>query len=95
MRPTRKLTDSRCQCSGCGEYFNSDTAFEKHRVGQFGWTGVHVARRDAQSRNGQKSGGLVDLRATSGMAPGVRTGHAGRVGSARVTLPHSPPTFFA
>jgi hypothetical protein len=36
MRPTRKLTDSRCQCSGCGEYFNSDTAFEKHRIGQFG-----------------------------------------------------------
>jgi hypothetical protein len=36
MRSTRKLTDSRCQCSGCGEYFNSDTAFDMHRIGRFG-----------------------------------------------------------
>ncbi len=36
MRPDRKLTDSRCQCSGCNEYFNSDSAFDKHRVGEFG-----------------------------------------------------------
>jgi hypothetical protein len=36
MRPTRKLTDSRCQCSGCNEYFNSDTAFDMHRTGEFG-----------------------------------------------------------
>ena len=69
MRPTRKLTDSRCQCSGCGEYFNSDTAFEKHRVGQFGVDRRCMSLAEmTQSRNGQKSGGLVDLRATSGMA---------------------------
>lgn len=36
MRPTRKLTNSRCQCCGCGEYFNSDSAFQMHRVGEFG-----------------------------------------------------------
>jgi hypothetical protein len=36
MRPTRKLTDSRCQCSGGGEYFSSDAAFDMHRVGRFG-----------------------------------------------------------
>lgn len=35
-RNLRKLSESRCQCSGCSEYFNSDTAFDKHRVGQFG-----------------------------------------------------------
>ena len=29
----RKLTGRRCQCGGCGEYFNSLGAFEKHRVG--------------------------------------------------------------
>jgi hypothetical protein len=35
-RKFRKLTDSRCQCAGCGEYFNSDSAFDKHRIGEFG-----------------------------------------------------------
>lgn len=28
-----KLTGNRCLCSGCGEYFNSVGAFEKHRTG--------------------------------------------------------------
>ena len=28
-----KLTEHRCQCAGCGEYFNSVLAFEKHRTG--------------------------------------------------------------
>jgi hypothetical protein len=35
-----KLTGSRCQCSlppykGCGEYFNSTRAFDKHRTGSY------------------------------------------------------------
>jgi hypothetical protein len=30
------LTSSRNQCGGCGQYFNSNTAFEKHRTGVFG-----------------------------------------------------------
>lgn len=45
MRPTRKLTDSRCQCSGCGEYFNSDAAFDKHRIGRFGVPADQGGRR--------------------------------------------------
>jgi hypothetical protein len=32
-KPT--LTGNRCQCSACGEYFNSSTAFDRHRVGSF------------------------------------------------------------
>lgn len=28
-----KLAGSRCQCPACGEYFNSTTAFDRHRVG--------------------------------------------------------------
>lgn len=28
-----KLSGNRCQCTGCNEYFNSDFAFERHRVG--------------------------------------------------------------
>lgn len=29
-----KLTGNRCLCSGCGRYFNSVGAFEKHRKGK-------------------------------------------------------------
>ncbi len=28
-----RLTDHRCQCAGCREYFNSTAAFDKHRTG--------------------------------------------------------------
>ena len=31
-----RLAGSRNQCGGCREYFNSNTAFEKHRTGEFG-----------------------------------------------------------
>lgn len=31
-----KLTGRRNQCPGCSEYFNSLTAFDAHRVGEFG-----------------------------------------------------------
>lgn len=29
-----KLRGDRCQCSGCGKYFNSTAAFDKHRRGE-------------------------------------------------------------
>jgi len=29
-----KVTNSRCKCSGCGEFFNSTGAFDKHRKGK-------------------------------------------------------------
>jgi len=32
----KRLTGTRNQCGGCREYFNSVTAFEKHRIGKFG-----------------------------------------------------------
>ena len=31
-----KLTGRRNQCQGCKEYFNSNTAFDKHRTGDHG-----------------------------------------------------------
>lgn len=31
-----KLTGQRNQCQGCKQYFNSNTAFEMHRVGTHG-----------------------------------------------------------
>lgn len=30
------LSGDRNQCAGCGEYFNSTFAFDKHRTGEFG-----------------------------------------------------------
>ena len=30
-----KVTHHRCQCRGCGEFFNSVHAFDKHRVGVY------------------------------------------------------------
>lgn len=32
----RKLTGNRNQCAGCGEFFNSNGAFDKHRIGKHG-----------------------------------------------------------
>lgn len=31
-----KLTGRRCQCCGCGEYFNGERGFDRHRVGVHG-----------------------------------------------------------
>jgi len=30
-----KVTGNRNQCRGCGEYFNSNGAFDHHRIGQY------------------------------------------------------------
>lgn len=30
-----KLTGQRNQCRGCSQYFNSNTAFDKHRTGDY------------------------------------------------------------
>jgi len=32
---TLPLVGHRCQCPACGEYFNHEYGFEKHRVGKF------------------------------------------------------------
>ncbi|QBE66829.1 hypothetical protein [Pseudoduganella lutea] len=32
----KQLNGDRNQCPGCGEYFNSSFAFDKHRTGDFG-----------------------------------------------------------
>lgn len=35
---TPKLTGNRCRCAACGEFFNSVSVFEAHRVGAHGPT---------------------------------------------------------
>lgn len=47
-----KLTDNRCQCRGCGEYFNSTAAFDYHR------RGLDVYRRCLQVAEMKKVGML-------------------------------------
>ena len=36
MTTTKVLRGDRCQCTACGEYFNSTYAFDKHRRGRHG-----------------------------------------------------------
>jgi hypothetical protein len=31
-----RLTGNRCQCSACGAFFNSQSTFDRHRVGSWG-----------------------------------------------------------
>jgi len=33
------LTAGRCQCTACGEYFGSERAFDRHRVGEYAQPG--------------------------------------------------------
>jgi len=35
-----RLTGCRCQCTACGEYFGSERAFERHRVGDYALPGM-------------------------------------------------------
>lgn len=32
---TKNLGKSRCQCAGCGQYFNRVSTFDKHRKGDY------------------------------------------------------------
>jgi hypothetical protein len=41
----RALRGDRCLCHGCGEYFNSSAAFDKHRIGQYDSTRPGYGRR--------------------------------------------------
>ena len=51
-RPPIKLGTSRCQCTGCNEYFSSTHAFDKHRTGTFAkpgeWQGTRRCMTTAE-----------------------------------------------
>ncbi len=40
-----RLTGSRCQCMGCGDWFNSTSTFDRHRAGTFAPRGVWLGQR--------------------------------------------------
>ncbi|TCG08362.1 hypothetical protein BZM27_12565 [Paraburkholderia steynii] len=44
-RIPKKLTGDRNQCPTCGEFFNSSSAFDKHRTGPFGKASAPAQRR--------------------------------------------------
>lgn len=48
----RALTGDRNQCAGCGEFFNSTVAFEKHRTGEHANNGRRCLSPDEMSEKG-------------------------------------------
>ena len=51
MDKRRELHGDHNQCPGCGQYFNSTFAFDKHRIGAFG-----VDRRCMDLQEMEKAG---------------------------------------
>lgn len=60
-----KLTGSRCRCGGCGEVFNSLSAFDAHRVGPYRQWWEPVAAPDRRCLTAEQM-------AAKGMALNVR-----------------------
>lgn len=52
---SKTLRGDRNQCAGCGEYFNSSHAFEKHRAGAIG-VDRHCLTRDEMLAKGMALG---------------------------------------
>lgn len=40
-----RLTGRRCECTACGDLFNSESAFDRHRIGEFAGLGGTSSRR--------------------------------------------------
>lgn len=54
------LTGKRCQCSACGERFNSVSVFDRHRVGYFDSAEHRGARRCLHHREMLARGWLLN-----------------------------------
>ena len=52
----RKLTGDRNQCPGCGQYFNSSFAFDKHRTGDHANNGRHCLDAENMEKKGMVLG---------------------------------------
>jgi hypothetical protein len=50
-----RLTGSKNQCGGCGQYFNSNTAFDKHRTGVFGVNRRCLNDQEMEAKKMQKN----------------------------------------
>ena len=86
----RQLRGDRNQCAACGEYFNSASAFDKHRVGEFGkdrgcmglfemaHVGMHYGA-DGFWRGSKMPAALLDQVAASGAVSCMRSCAASRI----------------
>lgn len=84
---TRKqpiLTGRRCQCCGCGEYFNGERGFDRHRVGEHGVNRRCLTVDEMTARGWHRNG--------AGFWSMTRLDSAGRarIRAARVTAAPSP-----
>lgn len=52
-----KLSGQRNQCRSCGEYFNSNAAFDKHRAGTYTPNTRHCLSQDEMKAKGMVIGG--------------------------------------
>lgn len=81
-----KLTGNRCRCQGCGEFFNSTSTFDRHRVGS--WADRGATRRCLKPAEMRTRGWL--LNAASFWIRGIRSGRPVTAGTARARAEISP-----
>lgn len=63
-----KLTNTRCQCGGCGEYFTATSSFDKHRTGDYAKPGAKAGTRRCLAPAEMEGKGMV--RRTDGVWAG-------------------------
>lgn len=67
-----ELKFGRCQCTACGEFFNSTTVFDRHRVGAFEGSETPSQRHCLSTTEMDSRGWTIDPRGCWG-----RTGSEG------------------
>ena len=81
-----KLSGCRCQCAACGEYFGSERAFDRHRVGDYAAPGHWQGTRGCLSLSAMLADGWVRNGQGFLLTPDPRRAGAGIQG------PHVTPT---
>lgn len=70
-----KISGDRNQCAGCGEFFNSTAAFDKHRVGTFGVDRRCAAVDQMEAKGMVKNAAGYWITAANPMNFAMRTDH--------------------
>ena len=80
------LKGCRCQCAACGEYFGSERAFDRHRIGSFAEPGRWQGTRRCMELGAMLAEGWQRSARGFLLQPDSRRAGAGDAGP-RVTLP--------
>ncbi len=80
------LKGCRCQCAACGEYFGSERAFDRHRVGDYAAPGQWQGTRGCLALSDMLADGWVRSARGFLLQPDSRRAGAGDTGP-RLTLP--------